>query len=359
MNLLWIIGNGFDLNLGLKTSYRGFIDSVYLNSLPNPEMERRRDELFDRVSRLGPGAAEQRDNWADLEKLLGDVSVFYDDISEFEATFEDIEGLLSKYIWEQNGIVGNDIPNEAVDCFRRSIYEFDGSVSEADARKLKNPRKMRDCVSFSSITLNYTTLFDRMVNKMKGDGPYANTRIVDGLTYGDVAYDPLHPHGVVADGGVDSIIFGVSNQEQIKNDEFSRDANFIESWVKQNRNEYYGNSNTNKIRRLIESADLICMFGCSFGETDDYIWRMVGEALKKNSNLRVASFVYGLGDKTRQRVSVFQRKRDIQFNLLSRAFGIEYSEMSDRTVLIPSDKVFQMNLAANVDVASSSNGTIS
>lgn len=62
MNLLWIIGNGFDLNLGLKTSYRGFIDSVYLNSLPNPEMERRRDELFDRVSRLGPGAAEQRDN---------------------------------------------------------------------------------------------------------------------------------------------------------------------------------------------------------------------------------------------------------------------------------------------------------
>lgn len=174
-----------------------------------------------------------------------------------------------------------------------------------------------------------------------------------------MTYDPLHPHGVVADGGVDSIIFGVSNQEQIKNDEFSRDANFIESWVKQNRNEYYGNSNTNKIRRLIESADLICMFGCSFGETDDYIWRMVGEALKKNSNLRVASFVYGLGDKTRQRVSVFQRKRDIQFNLLSRAFGIEYSEMSDRTVLIPSDKVFQMNLAANVDVASSSNGAIS
>lgn len=33
MKQVWIIGNGFDFNLGLKTSYKDFIEEYYSNLL--------------------------------------------------------------------------------------------------------------------------------------------------------------------------------------------------------------------------------------------------------------------------------------------------------------------------------------
>jgi hypothetical protein len=64
---LIIIGNGFDLNLGLKTSYRDFIESDKFSSIPPTS------NLFPSFLR----GASSDSNWIDIENVLKQVSQSY------------------------------------------------------------------------------------------------------------------------------------------------------------------------------------------------------------------------------------------------------------------------------------------
>lgn len=86
LNLLWIIGNGFDRNLGLATDYRSFLKNRYFKDGVQNEY---RDELVKRVEGFSPERASEL--WCDLENLLGRASAFYEDDEElFHRTFENI-----------------------------------------------------------------------------------------------------------------------------------------------------------------------------------------------------------------------------------------------------------------------------
>lgn len=82
---LIIIGNGFDLSLGLKTSYADFIQSESFKSLP------RGKNLF--ASYLAPASAES--NWIDIENELKKVSNTY---SSPENDYYELCGKLKEYI---------------------------------------------------------------------------------------------------------------------------------------------------------------------------------------------------------------------------------------------------------------------
>ena len=63
MNIVWMLGNGFDLNLGLKTSYKDFYE-YYLNVESNDAI----------VKQFKQDLSENLDTWADLEFVLGKYS---------------------------------------------------------------------------------------------------------------------------------------------------------------------------------------------------------------------------------------------------------------------------------------------
>ena len=48
--------------------------------------------------------------------------------------------------------------------------------------------------------------------------------------------------------------------------------------------------------QLIKAANLIVLFGVSYGETDIRWWRLLGDELKKRGNLGVISFLYCPGE---------------------------------------------------------------
>ena len=96
MNITWFIGNGFDSNLGLKTSYPDFRERVYLS---DSFSSRLRDDLLKRIN--AATLDEKLDDarlWSDLERLLGEVSKLYGqgEEDEFSATFEEMEKLLTQ-----------------------------------------------------------------------------------------------------------------------------------------------------------------------------------------------------------------------------------------------------------------------
>ena len=92
MNITFLVGNGFDINLGLKTQYKDFYP-YYL------EKNQKKDDLI-----LNAIRNESYELWADLEAKLGDLlsEISEDQIDQFLDDKERIEGFLLDYLTLQN-----------------------------------------------------------------------------------------------------------------------------------------------------------------------------------------------------------------------------------------------------------------
>jgi hypothetical protein len=87
MNILYIIGNGFDINLGLKTKYSDFY-KYYQSQFS-------KDQL---VNKLKNEIAVGIDNWSDLEVAFGKYMVNINDREEFDMVYDDIVINLGEYL---------------------------------------------------------------------------------------------------------------------------------------------------------------------------------------------------------------------------------------------------------------------
>ena len=114
MNVTLIIGNGFDLNMGLPTSYSDFYH-YYLKV----------DSPVSGTDFIKQKIKDAPENWADLEKNLGDITVEYsDNVMEFDAVFGNVRNELEKYL---KAVDVYDIPklNVLASRFLHDVLEFD------------------------------------------------------------------------------------------------------------------------------------------------------------------------------------------------------------------------------------------
>ncbi|MCT7560432.1 AbiH family protein [Aliarcobacter butzleri] len=115
-----IIGNGFDLSLGLKTSYKDFIQSDYFISL-----------LYNHNTlAIYLNDKQQINNWVDIEKELTEYSnQIQDDKSKVKNDFKELKNALMDYLKEaqeeeinQNSKAFEMIKNEILDT--DIVYNF-------------------------------------------------------------------------------------------------------------------------------------------------------------------------------------------------------------------------------------------
>lgn len=115
-----IIGNGFDLSLGLKTSYKDFIQSNYFNLLV-----KNNNSLA-----LYLNKKQEINNWVDIEKELTEYSKqIQDDKSKVKNDFKELKNALMDYLKEaqeeeinQNSKAFEMIKNEILDT--DIVYNF-------------------------------------------------------------------------------------------------------------------------------------------------------------------------------------------------------------------------------------------
>ena len=117
MNIALIIGNGFDINLGLPTQYKYFYE--YYLSLETNKDRLIRNDLENNLS-----------NWADLEKQLGQISTQYAKVDSYVEDIDDISEELTRYmqavdkldlssLQESSKIVYEDLCD-----FTKSLFKF-------------------------------------------------------------------------------------------------------------------------------------------------------------------------------------------------------------------------------------------
>ncbi len=271
MNIVHLIGNGFDLNLDLETSYPNFYE--YYKKLPS------KGEV---IKALKEDITEKYKNWSDLEKRLGEYSINFKTSGQFDVAFIDIVTNLSKYLIEQE----KKLELENIDS--QKLFDY-----LAYPEKLLLPTEVTEIKSFKKtfgnnqrninlITFNYTRTLE-LIADFKGQqkeiskfGPVIN-----------MLQDIKHVHGYVDKG----MILGVNDISQIANNSFHSNKNVLNLLVKSNCNKVKRQNIDNACKNLIIKADLICIFGSSFGITDKLWWELVGERLKQNCKLII--FVLG------------------------------------------------------------------
>lgn len=342
LNALWIIGNGFDLNVGLHTGYRHFLDGVYLKDGEHSAQRDRLIELVGEDPRLKEGKY-----WSDLEGLLAfATSKCPEQITDREFTdiFEKMQKLFVEKVAAEQARLVSPLPEEAVTEFWNSATQFPTRMRLRDRRALPCNADARENIAWGFISLNYTAVFDTFLRAAVKTKGAETKRNVGGNLYTDkVSGAVLHPHGVVVgDSDGNEIIFGASPEQF--GSEGSAELDLLkEMWVKPNKNrEIYGNENTELISERIAKARVFLLYGVSLGDSDRYIWEMIGKRMAE-AGVWAVVFNYGLPPSGSQdSMLYYDKRREAQDKFLDVA-GIDdenRESVRERIVVASSDQYF-------------------
>lgn len=299
-----ILGNGFDIALGLKTGYKDFYryfltqNLLTFNSDSTPCIDH--PELIEMIE-----SNKQKDCWADLELLLGKNVNKFVSIERLREEKIYLEEELNQYLRLQqdrlhiNEEKSFELTTSMDSMMRKMMNLFNWEANNVD-------------IEIQFITFNYTDTIDRIVKSINNTTDVINQIA---LYKGECRINyriPMHIHGSIDD----CIVLGVNEDSQYEklntdnkiqtiqfNDIYKSDAASItnkkDESLKQIMekpviNDKLRSTEKNRIQKEIMKSDKIMIFGSSIGETDSFWWKMISDWLcRDNKSFRqLGIFVY-------------------------------------------------------------------
>lgn len=274
MNITFLVGNGFDINLGLNTRYTDF----YPNYLAKG---------YDDI--LSKAIADNYEKWADLEVALGKMleSISSDQVREFLDSKGRLEKDLAAYlrIEESRIDISNDkLPSE----FQKSVTSFYQEFSKQDKGDfLTWLGKISSAISYQFISFNYTSALDRIVATAKKVSPFGN-HACGSTGYNDKLGTVHHIHGTLSS----DLILGLNDSSQISNPDLRSNRRLTDYIIKSAVNEALGEQRVSDAKQIISNSDYIGIYGMSLGDTDIMWWKYLLEWLQAKSARRLVLYVY-------------------------------------------------------------------
>jgi hypothetical protein len=341
-HILFLIGNGFDLNLGLKTKFSDVVEeykNIYTNT-SDINIKKFKKEL-----------EKNHEKWADFEKEMGEYTINFDlnNKNDLVPQVDSFRKVLLKKFKEEEARIDYTINIEHIfSVFRESLTNFTDYLPTA-SKQIISPiisasyTNLNLCYDF--ITFNYTNVLDKCIELIK----YGKEVIFDPILVGsehtvdDILGRVLHIHGTLKKG----LILGVDNANQIANKELSKDED-IQWMIKPYVNNELGEHNDIEAKKLIDRSSIICVFGMSIGETDKTWWDYILTWLKSNiSNHLVIFFYNDKIDETNPR-TIIDNKKEVKNKLFSVVGNIQDAERKqyENRIHIPSNNgdMFRMAL---------------
>ena len=277
MNITFLIGNGFDLNLGLKTSFSDFLKVYKEPQVGDSDIIKKFKIDFLRDEQL----------WSDAEMAFGKIT---DDFYSAKMTGKDFTDChinfcesLGKYLEKQESRLKIEENKLHLD-FSTAIMNPTIGLSKLAAATIDARMDPYGTVNvFNFVSFNYTRTIDKFVSRIQ------NTAMLNG---------PLH---VRSEGGMlihvhgytdAEMMLGVSNESQISNQELFENQYYKSQLIKPLWNELNENGVDEATYELLKRSDLIYIYGMSLGETDSLWWERIGDLLFKNPYLIVIIYAH-------------------------------------------------------------------
>lgn len=330
MNIVFLIGNGFDINLGMKTSYADFYDDYTKTYRTTSEP----------INRMMDSIAQYKTNnlWADLEKGLGEYTSNISSVKELREVYFHLNETLMAYLKHQ---------------------EIDTKYLTSDAaNKLKidlmNPhmgfrqRLRQEIMSFMNlggvaqddvhiITFNYTKTIEMIMaaGELKIPAVLGTKNNSGSKT---VLQSINHIHGTLSDP---ELIMGVNDKSQILNEQFANDPSALSMLVKPETTINRGDMLDDKCEFIVAHADLFCLFGLSLGETDQKWWDLLSQRFV-SSNVHIIYFAHD-NRKIIHNQDLWDIEREYRELLLDKFAGkVDKTALSTRIHVLVNSAMFKL-----------------
>lgn len=267
LNITFLIGNGFDLNLGLDTLYSDFVNH-YKNLETDDEDLRKFRKHINENEELWSNAEWELGQYTN-ELGKGEASIFTKCQSDFCVN-------LAEYLEKQEGRLDWSSCSSAISAvfskIERLTQPFVTKEKDIIEDAYKKRRNEERCYRF--INFNYTRTLDDCIDIVKDDPNVLKSHSYGNSICEHKITEVVHVHGTVEK----DMVFAVNDESQVaKIDVF--DCTYGEICknllIKRKANSSYGEYADEKARRLIESSHIIYVYGMSFGDTDKLWWERV------------------------------------------------------------------------------------
>ena len=288
MKITFLIGNGFDVSMGIESSYSKFYEWY----CKQPSILKYIKDFKANIQKdMRQDIPDEEKTWADFEVGLGKYTAEFPPelVSQFLDCYEDAQGGIVEYLKEQEAkcsvsAISDSCLSEFSDTvlnFYQELPDLERIAVNAVCNDVKNDDREISFVSF-----NYTGILENILKRLpttlkkwkNGNSDHScklNTNVI-------------HVHGTISEFP----IIGVDGDGQIVNKELLSTPQFREIMIKSECVNALGRLWHRQAEELISKSRIVCVFGMSLGETDAKWWRKLAQWLKADGNRHIVVYWY-------------------------------------------------------------------
>ena len=275
-----LVGNGFDLGLGLNTRYEDFLKRYLQSSFPG---------ATDAIRKMREAISLQKNNrdspWSDAEMAFAQLHFSeYGHAEGAVGALAECEGdfvaALKNYLQDEDTRL--IIPTSEREGVSRQFVNQLFCLLEAVLPEIRASK----VINLEFVNFNYTATLKKLLGQVGADAAL-NLQSQQGsmINIGTVR----HIHGALSSG---NIVFGVNDSEQIGDVVLQKESQEHGYLQKPNLDGELGVNELASSLERIKQSDVVILFGLSYGESDFSIWLNLIEALKHQPMLKIVLVGY-------------------------------------------------------------------
>ena len=276
MNITFLIGNGFDRNLGLKTAYSDFVS--YYKKLGTTD---------ETLIKFHEHINENEELWSSAEEEIGKYTEEFEEGegAAFCKCHKDFCENLAKYLKGESQKVDYQYISQNIE----KAFSLMNSLSRpfpTEEREIINAAVSsyrNETTYFNFIVFNYTDTLDQCVSAIKGNQDVLGTHKYYTSTYSHAIGNIIHVHGTVDS----QMVFGVNDESQISKPEIFYCENgdlYEQALIRRETNQGYREKTDEKSAKIVDESQIIYIYGMSIGITDTLWWERICRWLSDKSS---------------------------------------------------------------------------
>ncbi len=339
MNITFLIGNGFDVGLGMNSRFKDFFPTYQKNSENKESIVK---QLSDEIAK-----DKNYETWSDFEKAIGEYTEKFDSKTKNNLIqqLKDFQNEFIEYLKGQQKRLSFENETKISEKMTKGISKFYNnnnlSPDSKTAIESRYNQSANDVHTYNFVNFNYTDSLKRCIETIP-NGIVCN-RDVSGRKREDKIGKIVHVHGTL-----DSYpIIGVDNTGQIVNKELANDAKISRYIVKPTVNQRVRQGNDTKAQELIANSNIICIYGMSLGATDKKWWASIIKWLSDSQFSRhLVIFEFDDKFKSTNPYDLMEKEDDIieKFNSYKNDATIDIEKLRSKIHIAVHKNIFQMNL---------------
>ena len=342
MNITFLIGNGFDVGLGMKSRFKDFFP-IYKEKSQNKES---------RIKQLSDSIESNYDTWADFEKALGEYTLkftsenkqdFIDQVKDFETEF------IAYLKWQESTLSFKDsdkIAHIMIEALTKFYSSDNLAIDSSSALAKIYNKSSAESHFYNFVNFNYTSLLLKALQTIP-QNIICKRKHNENAEKADKIGKIIHVHGYC-----DKLpIIGVNDASQIANKELAKDSRFARYIIKPSISQYLRQGYDRDTTSIINSSTIICVYGMSLGATDKKWWDLLMQWLSGSSDRQLVMFEYDDKYSPTTPYGWLEKEDSIMDKLTgyNSNKGLTVENLRSRIHIAVHKNIFQMNLQQKKD----------